>query len=245
MAGSTRRSRLAATVAKQEINWTNVFVTSTKPAAEGLQLVTLDIGKLAGDYTKAGQFIQVKANDVKPGFFAIASPPDPNNQGLIELLIKRQGEAAEAICSVAEGGKVDVSHVMGNGFPIDKAPHETIKELLIFATGSGISPIRSLIESGALEVEKRHAVRLYYGTKNESYTAFKHLIPEWQDMGVTVKHVYSDEDRGYVQQVFKEDQAPDAARTAVILAGQKDMADTVIQELTQLGVNKDLILTNF
>lgn len=68
-----------------------------------LQLVTLDIGKLAGDYTKAGQFIQVKANDVKPGFFAIASPPDPNNQGLIELLIKRQGEAAEAICSVAEG----------------------------------------------------------------------------------------------------------------------------------------------
>lgn len=47
---------------------------------------------------------------------------------------------------------MDVSHVMGNGFPIDKAPHETIKELLIFATGSGISPIRSLIESGALEV---------------------------------------------------------------------------------------------
>ena len=42
-----------------------------------------------------------------------------------------------------------------------------------------------------------------------------------------------------------QDQAPDAARTAVILAGQKDMADTVIQELTQLGVDKDLILTNF
>jgi hypothetical protein len=33
----------------------------------------------------------------KPGFFAIASPPDPNNQGLLEFLIKAQGEAAEAI----------------------------------------------------------------------------------------------------------------------------------------------------
>ena len=50
------------------------------------------------------------------------------------------------------GGNVDVSHVMGKGFPMDKAPHETIKELLIFATGSGISPIRSLIESGIIQV---------------------------------------------------------------------------------------------
>jgi hypothetical protein len=33
----------------------------------------------------------------KPGFFAIASPPDPNNQGLLEFLIKAQGEAAEAL----------------------------------------------------------------------------------------------------------------------------------------------------
>ena len=55
-----------------------------------------------------------------------------------------------------------------------------------------------------MQVEKRHAVRLYYGTKNESHTAFRASIAEWQEMGVTVKHVYSDEDRGYVQQVFKE-----------------------------------------
>ncbi len=68
-----------------------------------LQSVTVDIGKLAGDYTKPGQFIQVKVGDTKPGFFAIASPPDPNNQGLVELLIKRQGDTAEAICSVATG----------------------------------------------------------------------------------------------------------------------------------------------
>lgn len=72
------------------------------------------------------------------------------------------------------------------------------------AQGECLQKCIQLIPLWALQVEKRHAVRLYYGTKNESYTAFKHLIPEWQDMGVTVKHVYSDEDRGYVQQVFKE-----------------------------------------
>jgi len=39
----------------------------------------------------------------KPGFFAISSPPDPNNQGLLEFLIKAQGEAAEAIAALAAG----------------------------------------------------------------------------------------------------------------------------------------------
>ena len=42
-----------------------------------------------------------------------------------------------------------------------------------------------------------------------------------------------------------QDQAPDASSTAVFLVGQKDMVDTVVSELTQLGVDKDLMLTNF
>jgi hypothetical protein len=49
----------------------------------------------------------------KPGFFAIASPPDVNNQGVLELLVKRQpGSAADAICDLAEGSELKVSPVM-------------------------------------------------------------------------------------------------------------------------------------
>jgi hypothetical protein len=46
---------------------------------------------------------QVKVGDGKPGFFAIASPPDPNNQGLLEFLIKAQGDAAEALAALSAG----------------------------------------------------------------------------------------------------------------------------------------------
>ncbi len=48
--------------------------------------------------------------------------------------------------------------------------------------------------------------------------------------------------------IFKwrlQDQAPDASTTAVFLVGQKDMVDTVRSELEQLGVDKELMLTNF
>lgn len=39
-------------------------------------------------------------------------------------------------------------------------------DLAPLRAGSGISPIKALIESGALEAEKRGDVRLYYGTRD-------------------------------------------------------------------------------
>lgn len=41
---------------------------------------------------------------------------------------------------------------MGNGFPLDRAAPEQAPHLFIFATGTGISPIKALIESGELQV---------------------------------------------------------------------------------------------
>ena len=157
----------------EEITWTPVKVTRSHKAAEGLQTVVLDIGQLALGYQKGGQFLQLKVAGGKPGFYAIASGPDPNNKGVVELLVKCSGETAEALCNAAEGrrplslfrlfdclrplskllagSEVEASNVMGKGFPVDKCPPGQFPTLLIFATGSGISPIRSLIESQALQ----------------------------------------------------------------------------------------------
>jgi len=47
---------------------------------------------------------------------------------------------------------VDVSPVMGKGFPIAKLPAEQYDTVLLFATGSGIAPVKALIESADLQV---------------------------------------------------------------------------------------------
>lgn len=44
------------------------------------------------------------------------------------------------------------SPVQGKGFQVEKVPPDQFPTLVIFATGSGISPVRSLIESGELQV---------------------------------------------------------------------------------------------
>ena len=69
-----------------------------------LHKLVISIGKLAEGYKKAGQFVQIKVGDSKPGFFAIASPPQGNSEGLVEVLIKDGGEGSTAnlLCNVSQ-----------------------------------------------------------------------------------------------------------------------------------------------
>lgn len=224
-------------------------VVMNKRLCDGLHSLVLDIGEqAAGAYTKPGQFIQVKVGaDSKPGFFAIASPPDPNNRGAVELLIKRQpGATADLLCGTSEGDSVEVSPVMGKGFPVDRIPADSHSTVHIFATGSGISPIKALIESGALDVGKRGAVNLWYGTKSADKTAYQHLIPAWEAAGVKVKQVFSADNKGYIQDVFASEGAlNDPNSTGAVLCGHKGMCEAVTATLTKAGVAADKILLNF
>lgn len=47
---------------------------------------------------------------------------------------------------------------------------------LQFATGSGVSPMKAVIESGALQAKKRKHVRLFYGTKSKGQTTMYIVI---------------------------------------------------------------------
>ena len=46
---------------------------------------------------------------------------------------------------------------MGKGFNLEKAPPAEFPYLFIFATGTGIGPIKALIESHALKVASGHS----------------------------------------------------------------------------------------
>jgi arabinosyltransferase len=106
-----------------------------------------------------------QVGDSKPGYFAIASPPSPSP--IVELLIKHQpGSCAELLCGSAADSEVLSSAAMGKGFQMDKIPALAFPSVLLFATGTGISPVKALIESGSLEQAKRSNVTLYYGTRS-------------------------------------------------------------------------------
>lgn len=226
-------------------------ISSKKTVAPDMRIVHLDVGaSIAAGYTKPGQYIQVKVNDAdKAGFFAIASAPSASKAGVLELLIKVQpGSTAESVCALAEGTQVLVSPVQGKGFPIDKIPHAST--VLLIATGSGISPMKAVIESGVLNSGKE--VRLYYGTKDKAVTAFQELIPKWEAAGIKVHQVFSGSNKRYVQTVLKEEadagrlvSGGSASSVGVLLCGHKDMCTSATAILTEAGVEASSILMNF
>ncbi|XP_024540492.1 fruit protein pKIWI502 isoform X2 [Selaginella moellendorffii] len=194
---------------KQEVLWTSAPLVEIAPAAEQLFHIVLDIGRnpeLQKGHSKPGQFVQMKKEEHKPGFFAIASPPSTAAKGFLEFLVKDvEGTTSAVLCDLAKGDKVDLSQVMGKGFDIDQLyPPEKFQTVLFFATGSGISPIRSLIEAG-IDANRRSDVRLYYGARSLERMAYRDKFKEWEASGVSIIPVLSQPDgswmgeSGYVQ----------------------------------------------
>ncbi|KAA8532614.1 hypothetical protein F0562_032570 [Nyssa sinensis] len=253
-----RLAYIAAAVRQDTTVWTPAPITGVHPAAESLFHVTIDVSDspyLACSHTRAGQYLQLRLPDfAKPSFLAIASPPSlAAARGMFEFLVKSvPGSTAELLCGLGKGDVVELSQVMGGGFHIDQiSPPEDYPTVLIFATGSGISPIRSLIESG-FDAAKRSDVRLYYGARNLQRMAYQDRFKDWESSGVKIVPVLSQPDdywageRGYVQAAFaraKKIYSPLA--TGVLLCGQKQMTKEVTSVLVADGVSNDKILKNF
>ncbi|KAI3733894.1 hypothetical protein L6452_13352 [Arctium lappa] len=258
-----RRSLAVAAAVRQQQQpdttlWTPAPLATVKPAAESLFHITIDVSDspdLAASYTLAGQYLQLRLPDVeKPSFLAIASPPSlTSTKGVFEFLVKSiAGSTAELLCGLGKGDVVELSPVMGKGFNTDRiSPPEDYQSVLIFATGSGISPIRSLIESG-FSADQRSDVRLYYGARNLQRMAYQDRFKAWESSGVTIVPVLSQPDdswageTGYVQAAFaraKKVYAPES--TGAVLCGQKQMAEEVTSILVGNGVADDKILKNF
>uniref|UniRef100_A0A0C9QUW4 TSA: Wollemia nobilis Ref_Wollemi_Transcript_7847_1318 transcribed RNA sequence n=2 Tax=Wollemia nobilis TaxID=56998 RepID=A0A0C9QUW4_9CONI len=251
------RARTVALAAwKQEVLWAEAPLLEISRAAESLYHVALDISdnpELMAGHTTPGQFVQVRVGDSRPTFLAIASSPEVSGGGLLEFLIKDvEGSTAELICDLRKGDTVELSQVMGNGFDIDQlSPPDKFPTVFLFATGSGISPIRSLLESG-FDAHKRFDVRLYYGVRNLQRMAYQERFKKWESSGVKIFPVLSKPDdgwsgeRGYVQEAFaKAQQIQNPLATGAVLCGHKQMTEDVTSLLVAEGVLMEKILKNF
>ncbi|XP_030515002.1 fruit protein pKIWI502 [Rhodamnia argentea] len=254
-----RLASVAAAAIRQDTTvWTPAPLSLVESAAESLFHVSIDVSdapELVGSHTRPGQYLQLRVPDAaKPAFLAIASPPPlAAARGEFEFLVKSvAGSTAEFLCGLKRGDVVELSQVMGKGFDIDRIePPEDYPSVFIFATGSGISPIRCLIESG-FDADKRTDVRLYYGARNLQRMAYQHMFKDWELSGVTIVPVLSQPDdswtgeTGYVQAAFnraKRNFSPQS--TGAVLCGQKQMTEEITSILLADGVSREKILKNF
>ncbi|URE42858.1 fruit protein [Musa troglodytarum] len=231
---------VAAAVRQDAATWTQAPLSLVAPASADASLfhVSVDVSDapdLAVSYTLPGQYLQLRVPaSEKPSFLAIASPPSfASSRGEFQFLVKRvPGSTADLLCELGRGDVVELSAVMGKGFQVERiSPPDAFPAVLIFSTGSGISPIRSLIESG-FNANERSDVRLYYGARNLQRMAYQDRFKDWESTGVRVIPVLSQPDekwsgeRGYVQTAFsRTKEILNPLLTGAVLCGHKQMAE--------------------
>ncbi len=226
--------------------WYEAKVSAVHPAAEGLTSIELDLKgtPLAGTHQMPGQYVTLGMAGVGQGTFAIASPPDESRN--FEFLVKGGSPLADALRRAPPGTKVQISLPAGKGFPLDRAIG---KNLLLFATGSGISAIRSVIEWVRGHRSDFGRVYLYFGARTPGAFAYEAELAQWEKTGIEVIRSVSQPGEsgwkgltGYIQNHIGELKVENAV---AFLCGQKSMVADVTRALRKRGVSPKDIHLNF
>ncbi|MGC3997796.1 MAG: oxidoreductase [Anaeromyxobacter sp.] len=202
---------------------------------------------LASAHRRPGQVVKVRT-PAGEGFFALASSPSPG--GEVDLLVKRGHRVADAVAAAAAGSALEVSEPFGNGFPVAEAEG---KDLLLFAAGSAIAPIRALVQHVVGHRERFRRATLFYGQRHGADFAYRAEHVTWERGGVRVVLCPSRADdawegvRGRVQEVARAlafgGTPPE--ETVAFVSGMKAMVEDVRQTLGEAGIPPERVHANF
>jgi NAD(P)H-flavin reductase len=214
-----------------------------------LRAIRLDFGTLAPTHTRPGQVVKLHAPDQRPGYFALGNAPRGDGAG--ELLVKRGTPLSDAVIAAAQpAAHVQATAPFGDGFPVEAANG---RDVLLFAAGSGITPIRSLLQYLLDRREAHGRVALYYGQRSDRDFAYLREHPDWERAGVHLVLCASQASptwtgaRGYVQTVARELKLHEISTENAVayLCGMKSMIDNVRVELVRFGLPAERTFLNF
>ncbi len=216
------------------------------PALRGLRLQLPPA--VAPAHRRPGQVVKVKVATGE-SYFALASAPA--SDGRVDLLVKRGGPVADAVVASARpGATLQVTAPFGRGFPLETALG---RDVLLFAAGSGMAPIRSLVQALIARRDEVDRVVLFYGQRRGAEFAYRSEHLGWERRGVRVVLCPSAEDdtwpgvRGRVQEAARALDWGGArpAQASAFLSGMSPMVQDVRAALTAAGASPEHVHVNF
>lgn len=229
--------------------WHEGRVAANEREAAGLHAVHIDVSgtPLVGSHSLPGQYVRLALPALPQageGMFAIASGPDQTGTSF-ELLVKGGSDLADALMTAEVGTRVLLTAPEGPGFPLDAARGRCV---LLFATGSAIGAIRSLIHEILHERTAFKDVTLYFGARTPDAFAYEDEMDAWRARGIDVVRTVSRPGEagwkgltGYVQAHLPNAQLDDSV---AFVCGQAEMVDGVREALRARGVADERIFLN-
>ena len=120
-----------------------------------------------------GQFVMVSLPGQPPAAISVSRylPPDG-----LELTIRAAGPATAQITSLPPGAVVGIRGPVGNGWPIDVTAG---RDVVIVTGGTGLAPLRGLIDHVLATRDQIGEVHLYYGARTADDILFADELEAW------------------------------------------------------------------
>lgn len=184
----------------------------------------------------AGQYVDVLADGVRRSY-SLANAPRAD--GLLELLVKRYpgGHLSDYWFERAQPNDlIRIEGPFGTFFLRDEGP----RDLLFLATGTGIAPVKALLEEIAAGPARAawHRIRVFWGNRERENFCWN---PVTLGLDIGFHHLLSGADdawtgkRGYVHDAAVAD-GFDPADTVVYACGSNAMIASARARLTTLGL---------
>jgi len=192
---------------------------------------------------KAGQFVMLKAQVGEKKIGRAYSVASINSDEFIEITFKVCGEFTNYLNTLNEGDKIICQGPFGH-FTLDKNQN---KKLILIATGTGITPIRSILRE--LYINKKmnefEKITLIYGSRylktlnyHEEFTTMKIEFDNFEYVPILSREDNWTGKKGHVQSVVKENVDKEST---YYICGLSVMAKEVKEILLENKVNKENI----
>ncbi len=192
---------------------------------------------------KPGQYILLELkikNQTQRRAYSIASAP--NNKKQIELCIKKilPNSFANEIFKLQKNSKINCIGPIGKFF-IDKIPK---KDLIFISVGTGIAPMKSMIEHLLKNLKFKKEILLIHGYRQEKDILYKKFFsdlekqfPNFKQKIILSKPKPNYRLKGHVQNFIKKPKS----KTKFYICGMNEMLFEVAEKLKKLKIKKENI----
>ncbi len=191
-------------------------------------------------YQIPGQYAILSKDQKNKIYLSLANAPN-STKNLWDFLIKEEGEVAKELVKLKENDEIYLIQIAGAGFPLEKIKNQTVE---CFAMGSGIAPIRALMQYIEKESISLKHLELWVCSFTENHQAFTSDLKRWQEQ-FNIHYIY-DQIPPYknVIQILKESDR-DYKNKIVIWIGSKQFGEDLWNVLKEKNLEKDSFITNY
>ncbi|MCF0246335.1 MAG: anaerobic sulfite reductase subunit B [Ileibacterium sp.] len=194
--------------------------------------------------------------DVKPGqFFEISIPKFGEapisvsgiGEDTVDFTIRRVGKVTNEVFENYIGDKLFIRGPYGNGFDLENYKG---KEVVIIAGGTGVSPVRGVVQHFAAHPHDAVSTTLIAGFKSPKDVLFKEDFEDWKDKINVIQTVDSAPEGyegpvGMVTKYIPDLKFEDPDNAVFICVGPPVMIRFTIMEIKKLGMKDEQIWTSY